>query len=334
VQAALGTAGVWHLRHGPRASGTAFLLLYHMLGHRAGGLPGTGIVRGGIGSLAQALVAVAEDAGATVRTGVEVREICLENGQVSGVRLATGEIIMAPVVLSTANPNHTFRDLVSPAELPPTFNRRVGNIKYRGAVAKVNLALAGLPAFSAAGGADQELLAGRIQIAPTLNYVERAYDAAKYGRYAEELVLEATIPTLHEPSLAPPGQHTMSVQVQYVPYHLRESTWPVERERLGDTVVDTLARYAPGIRELVHFRQVLTPVDLEEKYRLVQGNVYHGEMTLDQLLFMRPVPGWGQYRTPISGLYLGGSGAHPGGGITGEPGRLAAQAILRDRDEA
>ena len=333
VQAALGTAGIWHLHQGPRASGTAFVLLYHALGHRAGGLPVAGLVRGGIGSLARALGAAAEDAGATVRTAAEVREICLEKGRASGVRLASGEWVAAPVVVSTANPYHTFHDLVGPAALPPTFNRAVGNIKFRGAVAKVNLALSGLPAFRAAEGADPTLLRGRIQIAPTLDYVERAFDAAKYGRYSEAPVLEATIPSLHDPALAPAGQHTMSVLVQYVPYALRGKTWAAERERLGETVVNTLAGYAPGLQEMVLQRQVLTPVDLEEQYGLYRGSVYHGEMTLDQLLFMRPVPGWGRYRTPIGGLYLGGAGAHPGGGITGEPGRLVAQAILADMGE-
>ncbi len=331
VRAAVGAPGVIGLRQGPRSGGTALLLLYHHMGQRsAAGAPAPGIVRGGIGKLTQALADSARNFGAEIRTSARVEQVILENGRATGVALTDGDEIRARIVISSANPRHTFTELVDMYELPPTFNRAVENIRFRGVAAKVNLALNNLPRFRGAPADDPAWLRGRIQIGSSLTYIEQAYDAAKYGRFSDRPFLDITIPTLHDPSLAPAGKHTMSILVQYAPYALREGSWEECRDAFGETVINILAEYAPDIRETIIHRQVLTPVDLETTYGLAEGNLYHGEMMLDQLLYMRPVPGWSGYRTPIPGLYLCGAGCHPGGGITGEPGRLAAQVILQD----
>jgi phytoene dehydrogenase-like protein len=331
VRAAVGAPGVIGLRQGPRSGGTALLLLYHHMGQRsAAGVPAPGIVRGGIGKLTQALADSARGFGVEIRTSARVEQVILQNGRAVGVALADGQEFRARMVISSANPRRTFTELVDTYELPPTFNRAVENIRFRGAAAKVNLALNRLPRFHAVPEGDPTLLRGRIQIGPSLTYIEQAYDAAKYGRFSSRPFLDITIPTLHDPTLAPPGKHTMSILAQYAPYALREGSWEECRDAFGETVIDTLAEYAPDIRETIIHRQVLTPVDLETTYGLAEGNLYHGEMMLDQLLYMRPVPGWAGYRTPISGLYLCGAGCQPGGGVTGEPGRLAAQVIIQD----
>jgi phytoene dehydrogenase-like protein len=204
--------------------------------------------------------------------------------------------------------------------------RHVRNIMFRGSTAKVNLALSGLPDW---GQADKMRLSGRVRIAPSLDYLERAYDASKYGRYSPNPYLDITIPTLLDPSLAPEGQHIMAITMQYAPYELRESSWEAEREALGDHIVDCLSAYAPNLQELIVNRQVITPLDWEQVYGLTEGSIHHGQMGLDQLLVMRPVPGWGQYRTPLANLYLCGAGTHPGGGVTGAPGYNAARQVLR-----
>ena len=329
VRTALGTPGIWHLDQGPRAGGTAFNLLYHSLGHRHHGLAAAGIVRGGLGRLSQALAAAARHAGVAIRLEAPVAHIALEKRRAVGVILESGEIVAGRCVLSGIDPFHTFRELVPPYELPPSFNRKIGNIRFRGVVARVNLALERLPTFTALSAGDERLLRGRIQIAPSLDAVERAHDDAKYGRFSRAPVLELTFPTLHDSSLAPPGRHTMAILAQYAPYELQEGSWDEMRSALGDTVIATLAAYAPDLPELILHRQVLTPSDLAQKIGVCQGDLYHGQMALDQLLLMRPAPGWGQYHSPLAALYLCGSGAHPGGGVTGEPGRLAAQTILR-----
>ncbi|HEX6385151.1 MAG TPA: NAD(P)/FAD-dependent oxidoreductase [Anaerolineae bacterium] len=331
VKGVMAAPGITGIQQGPYSSGTAFVLLYHHLGYQQPGLPGTQFVYGGIGQLAEALASSARHFGATICPNAPVNRIQIRNGRAAGVILEDGETIEAGVVVSGANPRHTFIDLIDPMELPPTFLRAINNIKFRGSVAKVNLALSGLPTFTALPDGDTSRLHGRIQISPSLAYLEKAYDAAKYGRFSERPYLDIRIPSLADPSLAPPGQHVMSILVQYAPYHLRVSNWETQRPVLADTVVETLGQYAPDIKDLILYCQVLTPADLEATYGLAEGSVYHGELMLDQLLFMRPVPGYGQYRTPIGGLYLCGAGAHPGGGITGEPGRLAAQVILKDR---
>ena len=331
VQGVLAGPGITAIQQGPYAGGTVYVLLHHHLGHRQAGLPSTAFVHGGIGQLAEALAGSARHFGATIRTNAPVQSIHIKNGRAVGVILEDGEAIDAELVVSGANPRHTFTDLVDPLELPPTFLRAINNIKFRSSVAKVNLALSGLPTFTALPDEDTSRLHGRIQISPSLVYLEHAYDDAKYGRFSQQPYLDIRIPTLADPTLAPPGRHVMSIQMQYAPYHLREGNWETQRPVLADTIIETLAQYAPDVRDLILHCQVLTPADLEATYGLAEGSIYHGELMLDQLLFMRPVPGYGHYRTPLDGLYLCGAGAHPGGGITGEPGRLAAEVILKDR---
>jgi phytoene dehydrogenase-like protein len=329
LKGALGASGVAGMMQGPRSPGTAFVMLHRHVGCR-------GVVRpawsaqGGIGKLAGALAEAARQRGAEIRTGARVEHILIKDGRATGVVLANGEEIAARRIVSNADPRHTLFDLVGPLHFDPDFVQAVRNIKFRGAQAKVNLALAGLPEF--AGLPDgHDHLRGTILISPSLNYLERAYDDAKYGALSRRPHLEIRIPTLADPTLAPPGGHVMSIFVQYAPYHLRDGTWDsVRREALGDTVVETLAGYAPNIRSVILHRQVLTPLDLEQTFELTEGHLDHGELTLDQILFMRPAPGWAQYRTPIHNLYLCGAGTHPGGRTAGLSGYNAAREILKD----
>ena len=326
LQGALGATGVTGSRQGPRAAGTTLMLFYHSVC----GLNRTRFVEGGAGKLSQALAAAATANGAEVRTGAAVESIVLDGeGRATGVRLEDGNELRARVILSSADPRRTFFNLVGPTNIEPRFMRKIRNIIYRGSTAKVNLALSGLPTFQ--GQEDAQQLAGQIRIAPDLDYLERAFDDAKYGRISARPYLNAVIPTLSDPSLAPEGQHVMSITMQYAPYELREGRWDDEqREALGDHIVDTLAQYAPDLKSHILHRQVLTPADYEACYGLTEGSIYHGQMALDQLLIMRPVPGWSQYRTPVDNLYLCGAGAHPGGGVTGAPGYNAARIVIGD----
>lgn len=330
VRGALGNV-ICGAHHGPYAGGTTLLALYHHLGHQAGGLPATMQLRGGMGQLSATLSSVITYAGGAVRTNASVAQIMRRDGRASGVILENGDAFTAPVVLSSANPRHTFFDLVGPYELDPSFTRAIDQIKFRGATAKVNLALSGLPAFTALPAGQTHLLSGRILISPSLTYLEQAADAGKYGRFSTHPALDIRIPTLNDPSLAPPGGHVMSILAHYAPYALREGTWDEQRAALGQAVLDTVRQYAPDLDDYLLQQQVLTPLDLERDFGLADGGLYHGQMSLDQLLFMRPVPGWANYRTPVPGLYFGGAGAHPGGGVTGMPGKLAAQTILQDK---
>lgn len=309
---------------GPWSPGTAFGLIPRFLpdGHGAR----SAFVRGGMGSLAHALAQAAQEAGATIRTEAEVVRIRSTDGRVTGVELAGGDTIGAHVVASNADPKRTFLHLVDQEELSPEFLLHIRNFEMNGVVAKVNFALEGPPKLPAAG----EALPPHFRICASLEYIERAYDDAKYGRVSKDPVLDVFVPTIVDPDLAPPGMHVMSTQVQYAPYALRRGGWESEREKLADRVVTILSDHIPGFERLVLDRQILTPLDLEARFGLTEGHIYHGEMTLDQSLLLRPVPGWSRYRTPIDGLYLCGSGAHPGGGITGGPGLNAAREILRD----
>ena len=347
LKGVLGTRGVLHLCQGPRAAGTGFNFLHHHVGRPAGAYPAPIAPIGGAGALARALTAAAQAAGAEIRTGATVARIITKGGAARGVALATGEEIPAARVVSGASPRHTFLELCDPARLAPEFVRAVRNVRYRGAWAKVNLALERLPAFTGAGasaGASAGAAAGTapagrgdtspigaLIIAPSLDYLERAYDDAKYGRVSARPWLEVVVPTVTDPSLAPPGRHVLSIHAQYAPYHRRDSAWDAAaRDALGDLVVSTLAEYAPGLPGLILHRQVLTPVDLDAEYGLPEGHAYHGELMLDQAFFMRPVPACSHYRTPVRALYLCGSGAHPGGGIAGGAGANAARVILAD----
>jgi len=327
LKAALAGRGMLSSFVGPRQQGTAFNLLHHQLGDSNGVLPTAGFVRGGIGGLTEALLAAAKSCGAEIRSAAEVTHIITANGVATGIALKSGEEIRAERIISSVDVKQTLLGLVEPTALDPHFLLQVKNIRSRGSVAKVNLALDALPKFPSK---DQAVLGGIIHIGPTLDYLERACDDAKYGRFSKRPFLEITIPTVADPSLAPAGKHVMSVWMQSAPYDLREGNWHAEREVLGDAVVRTLEDYAPGFTNTILYRQVLTPLDLEDIYGLTQGHPYHAEMALDQIFFMRPVPGWSGYQTPVNNLYLCGSGAHPGGGITGLPGYYAARDILKN----
>ena len=327
VRGPLSTRGVLYTATGPWAAGSAAVLLNDSAGNDGGAAGQSTIARGGSGALASALEASARAFGVEIRTGSEAAEIRSRDGRVVGVRLVSGETLDGSLVVSAADPRRTL-GLCDPVELGPTMVWRAGNIRQPGATAKVNLALADVPTFN--GADDTERLRGRIVIGTSIDHVEKAKDAWKFGHVAEEPWLEATIPTLLDPSLAPQGKHVMSVLVEAAPRHLREGDWSTERERLGDVTVKTLERYAPGLGELIEARQVITPEDLENEYGLTGGHVYHAEPGLDQFFMWRPLDGQARYRFVLDGLYLAGSGAHPGGGITGGPGANAARQILSD----
>jgi phytoene dehydrogenase-like protein len=330
LQAALGAGGVIGNFVGPRSPGTVFSLASGALASAGGAFGGWGQVRGGMGGLAAALAAAARQHNAEIRTAAEVAQILVKDGAVSGVALANGEEIAAKTVLSNADPKRTFLGLIDPVHLEPGFLQKVRNIKMRGVGAKVHLALGELPRIQGLEDSGTAALRGMIQVAPSLDYLERAFDDAKYGRISARPLLVAVIPSLTDPSVAPAGKHLMSIYVQYTPYQLRDGDWNRRREELGDLVIDTLSEYAPNLKGAILERQVLTPLDLEQMFGLTGAESSHGEQTLDQLLVMRPVPGWARYRTPIRGLYLCGAGTHPGGGVMGACGHNAARAALKD----
>ncbi len=327
VKGAISSRAVQYVGMGPWSAGTAFVLLNDSAGNDGGAAGQTTFARGGPGALAEALASAARSFGAEIRTGAEVVSVLTREHRAVGVALASGEELSARVVVSGADPKRTLTTLVDPVVLGPELVWRAGNIRTPGVVSKVNLALADLPRFNGVG---EERLRGRIVVAPSIDYLERAFDASKYGRISDEPYLEVTIPSLSDPTLAPDGTHVMSVIAQWTPYRLREGDWKAERERLADLVVKTLEGYAPGLGDLVTARQVLSPVDLEAEYAVSQGHPLHAEPGLDQFFAWRPLLGHARYRFGIQGLYLCGSGAHPGGGITGGPGANAAREILAD----
>jgi phytoene dehydrogenase-like protein len=304
------TSGVTRLVQGPKSGATAFLLVHDHVGAPPGAIRSRLIARGGLGSLANALAEAARASGAEVRTDSPVSRIVVTEEGVSGVVLDGGDELGASTILATLDPRRTLHHLVDPIYIDPELSQAIGAVKYRGACAKVNLVLDRLPALA------EEQLRGALVVAPDIGYLERAYDAAKYGSISERPYLEARIPTLHDASLAPAGRHVMSVLVQWVPYRLRGAAWDsLRREAVGDLVVKTLGDLLPGFGEHVVARQVLTPKDIEDRYGATEGSLTHGELTLDQILFMRPVPGLSRHATPISGLYLAGPGTHPGSSI-------------------
>lgn len=329
IKGMLASVALSGLDQGPRAAGTAFMLLYQQLGVLSDGFRSSRVVRGGTGQLCASLSSAARAAGADLRTGAAVEAILATNGQISGIRLHSGEEISAKTVLSSADPRTTFLDLLGAPNVAPRTSRRLRNIKLRGTTASIHLALSGLPEFPNAGR-DAQRLTGAIVVCPSMDYAERAHDDAKHGRISDKPLLEARIPTLLDPSLAPANQHTMSVIFRFAPYRLRESDWDSQREHLGDLAVDTLAKQSPDLKDLIINRQVITPFDYEREYGLAEGSIHHGQMSLDQLLLMRPFAGFVGYRSPIDGLYLCGAGAHPGGGVTGAPGLNAARQTLRE----
>ena len=323
LRAVLAAPGIFGTALGPRSAGSTAVLLMQMA--TGDGMPR--LVRGGLGSLTAALAAAARAARVDIRTDAGVGRIDVLNGRVTGVTLKTGEQLRARTVVSNADPRHTLLELLDPVELDPGFLLRIRSYRSVGNVAKINLALSDLPRFTAG---DARVLAGRIHIGPNLDYLERAFDASKYGRYSTHPCLDATIPSLSDPSLAPPGAHVMSINATFAPYHLHGTDWAAAGPVFADAVIDTLAEYAPNIRSLVLHRQIITPADLESEYGLTGGHIFHGELALDQLFTMRPLLGWARYRTPIGGLYLCGAGTHPGYGVSGMSGLNASREILKD----
>jgi phytoene dehydrogenase-like protein len=332
LRASIAARGIFGAFAGPWSAGTSLGLLMQAAvdGHAVG--PAS-FVKGGMGGLTQALAGAATAMGAKIRTRADVARILIKDGRVTAVVLTDGEEIAARAVVSNADPRRTFLQLVAPTDLDPDFLNKIRNYRSQGAAAKVNLALSALPSFSALKRMDGEStakLSGRIQIGPDIDYLERAFDAAKYGDYSRQPYMDITIPSLTDPTLAPSGAHVMSIHVQFAPYKLKEGDWSARREEFGDMVVKTLSHYALDIGGLIVARQVITPLDLEQTYGLTGGHIFHGEMSLDQFFTFRPLIGWAQYRTPIEGLYLCGAGTHPGGGVTGGPGANASREILKD----
>jgi len=272
----------------------------------------------------------AREAGAEIRTGADVRQILITDGAVRGVVLADGTEIFAGTVVSGADPRRTFLGLIDPVELEPGFTTRIRNYRVPGTVAKVNFALRGLPAFNGLAGDAAATLQGRLHVGPGMDYLERAFDASKYGEMSPAPYLDIAFPTIHDPTMAPAGRHVMSVHMQYAPFKLRSGSWDALEGVIAGTVLRTLESHAPGITSLVEHRQVITPLALEQEYGLTGGHIHHGELALDQLFTMRPTLGWADYTTPIEGLFLCGSGTHPGTGLTGASGHNAARRILKE----
>jgi phytoene dehydrogenase-like protein len=327
LKAAIAARAVFGHLAGPFSPGTGALWLQRMADDPAPAGSG-GWVRGGPGSLSDGLVGLIERGGGQVRAGTSVTSITVRQGKVAGVVLDSGEEIEGSLAISGVDPRQTFLRLIQPDDLAPSFIERIRRYRVRGVTAKINLALSGRPEFSAVSG-DPMMLRGRILIAPGLEYLERAFDAAKYGAFSPEPWLELFVPSEIDASLAPEGQHVMSVYVHYAPRHLRNAEWATERDRLYRAAMDVLARHAPGLERLIIDGEVLTPEDLEREWGLTGGHIFHGETTMDQSWIARPVLGCAHYKTPIDGLYLAGAGTHPGGGLTGGSGWLAAQAIVR-----
>ena len=327
LKATMSASGIIGTFLGIRSPGTAYVLLHHYMGEIDGAFRSWGLSRGGTGTISNAIADAAREAGAEIRTKTSVSKIIVKDEAVVGVVLESGDYLTSNVVSSSVDPNLTFLKMVGPEHLPSEFVEDVRRYKFRGSSGKVNLALDALPNFTSMPGPGAHLR-GAISISPSIEYMERAYDEAKYGRYSRRPYIDIVIPSLTDPSVAPPGKHVMSCFVQYAPYHLREGSWDDHREAFGDTVVNTIAQYAPNIKDIILHRQVVTPLDLEREWGLTEGNIFQGELTLEQLFFLRPAPGWARYATPIKGLYMCGSATHPGGGIMGAPGRNAARRIL------
>ena len=315
---------------GVRSPGTAYVLLHHYMGEIDGAFRSWGFARGGTGAISNAIADAAREAGVEIRTQAGITNIIVKNGRAKGVVLANGDEIYANVISSSVDPRHTFINFIESGHLSNAFLEEVRRYKFRGSSGKVNLALDGLPNFKCMPGPGAHLR-GAISISPSVEYMEKAYDDAKYGNFSRRPYIDMVIPTLTDPSVAPPGKHILSCFVQYAPYKLRPGlNWDDQKEAFGDNVIDTISEHAPNIKDIILHKQVVTPLDLEREWGLSEGNIFQGELSLEQLFFLRPVPGWAQFRTPIKNLYMCGSATHPGGGIMGAPGRLAALEILKD----
>ncbi len=335
VKVTLATDGVIGANGGPRSPGTAYILLHHCMGGVNGHRGLWGFVRGGMGAVSNAIADSARSRGAVIRTNSPVEKIVVRQGRARGVVLKSGEEIAAGLVASNLDPKKTFLDLLdAAADLDPEFVDGIRKFRIEGTSLKMNLALNGLPEFLVLPGdppgAPGPQHRATMHLCPSVEYIERAWDDAKYGRPSQSPLIEMTIPTMYDPSLAPEGRHIMGIFLQYAPYTLAESTWDREREPYSERILDVIEEYCPNIRNIVVEQQTLTPLDLERRFHITGGNIFHGEMALDQMFVLRPMAGWARYRTPVKGLYLCGSGAHPGGGVMGAPGHNAAREMLRD----
>ncbi len=330
LKATMSASGIIGTFLGVRSPGTAYVLLHHYMGEIDGAFRSWGFARGGTGAISNAIADAAREAGAEIRTEAGIATIIVKDGKARGVVLSNGDEIYANVVSSSVDPRRTFIGFIESGNLPDDFLEEVRRYKFRGSSGKVNLALDALPNFKCMPGPGAHLR-GAISISPSVEYMEKAYDDAKYGNYSTRPYIDMVIPTLTDPSVAPAGKHIMSCFVQYAPYKLRPGlNWDYKKKAFGYNVINTIAEYAPNIKDIILHRQVLTPLDLERDFGLTEGNIFQGELSLEQLFFLRPVPGWAQYRTPIKNLYMCGSATHPGGGIMGANGRLAALEILKD----
>ncbi len=334
LKATMSASGIIGTFLGVRSPGTAYVLLHHYMGEIDGAFRSWGFARGGTGAISNAIADAAREAGVEIRKQAPIAQIIIKNGSAKGVVLANGDEIHADIVSSSVDPRMTFVKLIEKGNLPEDFLEEINRYKFRGSSGKVNLALDALPNFKAIPGPGAHLR-GAISISPSVEYMERAYDDAKYGNFSRRPYIDMVIPTLTDPSVAPPGKHIMSCFVQYAPYKLRPGlNWDDQKQAFGDTVINTIAEYAPNIKDIILHRQIVTPLDLEREFGLSEGNIFQGELSLEQLFFLRPVPGYAAFRTPIKNLYMCGSATHPGGGIMGAPGRLAALEILKDHKGA
>jgi phytoene dehydrogenase-like protein len=329
LKATKAASGIIGTFMGPRSPGSAYVLLHHYMGEIDGAFRAWGFCKGGNGTVSNAIAAAARAAGATLRTEAAVKQVLVRHGRTTGVVLDSGEEFQAPIVVSGLDARRTFLDLVESRELPGELLEQVRRFRFRGSSGKVNLALSELPDFSCMPGVGAHHR-GAFSISPSVDYLERAYDDAKYGEFSRRPYMDIVFPSMIDPEMAPPGRHVASIFVQYVPYHVNGGWTDAKREAFGDAVVDTLAEYAPNLKSAILHRQVLTPADIEEKIGLSEGNIFQGELALQQLFFLRPAARWASYRTPIRGYYQCGSSTHPGGGVMGAPGKLAAQCILAD----
>jgi phytoene dehydrogenase-like protein len=331
LKATMSASGIIGTFQGPRSPGTAYVLLHHYMGEIDGAFRAWGIPKGGTGGVSNAIGSAARSLGVQIRTEAPVARIDVRGGRTTGVTLESGETIQADAVMSSVDSNLTFLKLLEEGTLDPDFEAEVRRYKYRGSSGKVNLALSGLPELACKPGVGP-WLRGAISFSPSLDYMERAYDDAKFGRFSQRPYIDCILPTLVDPSMAPPGKHIMSCFVQYAPYTLEPGkAWDdAEREAFGQNVIDTLEERFPDIRSKIEHAMFITPKDIEQVTGLTEGNIFQGELSLEQLFFNRPVPGWARYRTPVKDLWMCGSATHPGGGIMGAPGRIAALEYLKD----
>ena len=332
LKAPMSVSGIIGTYQGVRSPGTAYVLLHHYMGQLDGAFRSWGFSKGGTGGVSMACARAAMSYGAEIKTEAPVQQVIIKNGSATGVVLENGDEFHAKTIVSNLDPNRTYLKMVGEKHLEDDVVKEIKRFKLRGSSGKVNLALDRVPEFSCRPG-DGDHIRGDIAIAPGIDYLERAFDQAKYGEFSTRPYINAVIPTLTDPSLAPPGKHILSCFVQYAPYHIKEGAenWPKYREAFGDTVVDTMAEYIPGLKDMILYRQVLTPWDLEQQMGLTEGNIFQGELSLEQLLFQRPITGYAKYKTTIPKLWMCGSGTHPGGGIMGASGELCAKTMLTSK---